>query len=178
VRTVLSILSSILHIIESILSQEELPDFYEENLPNITAILQFIIGEADFPLFQKVPIELVKCRQKAVRLVHIYQFKFNEFFQSYTALFFEKIWGMVCKNQVSSTKQNEKLIQAVIRYLSEMAAFPDLGEFYKQNMMSLFTILIVPNISITDDDIEEYETEPETYVKNDLEESDTETRRR
>jgi len=85
---------------------------------------------------------------------------------------------MVCKNQVSSTKLNEKLIQAVIRYLSEMAAFPDLGEFYKQNMMSLFTILIVPNISITDDDIEEYETEPETYVKNDLEESDTETRRR
>lgn len=59
-----------------------------------------------------------------------------------------------------------------------MAAFPDLADFYKQNMMSLFTILIVPNISITEDDIEEYETEPETYVKNDLEESDTETRRR
>ena len=44
--------------------------------------------------------------------------------------------------------------------------------------MSLFTLIIIPNISITEDDLEEYEFEPDTYVKNDLEESDTETRRR
>jgi hypothetical protein len=34
--TVLGISNSVLHIIESILSQEELPDFYEEKLPQIT----------------------------------------------------------------------------------------------------------------------------------------------
>ena len=45
-------------------------------------------------------------------------------------------------------------------------------------MISLFSLLIVPNISINEDDIEEYEGEPEQYVRNDLEESDTETRRR
>ena len=59
-----------------------------------------------------------------------------------------------------------------------MSNYPDLGAFYKQNMLNLFTLLIVPNISITGDDLEEYEFEPDTYVKNDLEESDTETRRR
>jgi hypothetical protein len=32
----LSISNSIFHIIESILSQEELPDFYEEQLPSLT----------------------------------------------------------------------------------------------------------------------------------------------
>ena len=45
-------------------------------------------------------------------------------------------------------------------------------------MISLFGLIIVPNISITDDDLEEYEMEPESYIRNDLEESDTETRRR
>lgn len=59
-----------------------------------------------------------------------------------------------------------------------MSNYPDLGVFYKQNMLNLFTLLIVPNISITNDDLEEYEFEPDTYVRNDLEESDTETRRR
>ena len=59
-----------------------------------------------------------------------------------------------------------------------MSNYPDLAQFYKQNMLNLFTLLIVPNISITSDDLEEYEFEPDTYVKNDLEESDTETRRR
>jgi hypothetical protein len=59
-----------------------------------------------------------------------------------------------------------------------MASYPDLQDFFKTNMITLFSLIIVPNISITDDDIEEYEFEPDSYVKNDLEESDTETRRR
>ena len=66
----------------------------------------------------------------------------------------------------------------MIRYLNEMATFPDLNDFFKTNMLSLFSLLILPNISINEDDLEEYEFEPDTYVKNDLEESDTETRRR
>ena len=45
---VLGILNSVLHIIESILSQEELPDYYEENLPQIAGILQFAL-ETDYP---------------------------------------------------------------------------------------------------------------------------------
>jgi hypothetical protein len=71
VTTCLGIISSILHIIESILSQEELPDFYEENLAAIAEMLQFIF-EVDYPHFPKVPSELVKCRHKAVRLIHLY----------------------------------------------------------------------------------------------------------
>jgi vesicle coat complex subunit len=50
VAVALGILNSILHIIESVISQEELPDFYEENLENIAAILSFVLIEAgDFP---------------------------------------------------------------------------------------------------------------------------------
>jgi hypothetical protein len=60
-----------------------LPDFYEENLENIAGILSFVL-ETDYPKFQKVPEELVKCRAKVVRLVHIYQFKFNEYFSKYS----------------------------------------------------------------------------------------------
>lgn len=81
---------------------------------------------------------MVKCRQKVVRLVHIYQFKFNEFFQKFSQYFFEKIWTMVLNKHVAATKQNEKLIQAVIRYLNEMSTYPDLTEFFKSNMLSLF----------------------------------------
>jgi len=60
-----------------------LPDFYESNLDNIAGILQFVL-EAEFPKLAKQPVELVKARAKVVRLVHIYQFKFNEFFSNYS----------------------------------------------------------------------------------------------
>ena len=39
-------------------------------------------------------------------------------------------------------------------------------------------MLVLPNISLTEQDLEEYESEPAQYIKNDLEESDAETRRR
>lgn len=44
--------------------------------------------------------------------------------------------------------------------------------------MKIFDILILPNISITAEDLDEYEEEPDAYIRNDLEESDMETRRR
>ena len=59
-----------------------------------------------------------------------------------------------------------------------MSTYAELSDFFKNNMISLFSLIVVPNISITDDDLEEYEMEPESYIRNDLEESDTETRRR
>lgn len=39
-------------------------------------------------------------------------------------------------------------------------------------------MLILPNIAITSDDQDEYEDDPHAYIRNDLEESDVETRRR
>ena len=45
-------------------------------------------------------------------------------------------------------------------------------------MVPLFELIILPNITLTEDDVDEYEMEPETYIRNDLEESDTDTRRR
>ena len=59
-----------------------------------------------------------------------------------------------------------------------MSGYPDLAVIFKTNMMNLFVLIVVPNISLTEDDLEEYEMEPEAYIRNDLEESDTETRRR
>ena len=44
----ISMVNSVLHIYESILSQEELPDFYEENLEQISQVCIFIL-ETDFP---------------------------------------------------------------------------------------------------------------------------------
>ena len=62
-----------LHIFESILSQEELPDFYEENLGQISDVLVFVL-ETDFAQLQ-TPSDaekLFKARAKVVRMVQLY----------------------------------------------------------------------------------------------------------
>ena len=92
----ISTVSSILHIYESILSQEELPDFYEENLPQISQVCCFILDN-QFPHLQNdKDIGLIyKARAKVVRLVQLYQFKFAEYFESHADGFFQKIWEQV-----------------------------------------------------------------------------------
>ena len=76
-------MNSILHIIESILSQEELPDFYEEKLSDITNVCQFIIM-TDYPKFNEVPNEIINARGKVVSLINLYNFKFGEYFREYS----------------------------------------------------------------------------------------------
>ncbi len=110
-------------------------------------MLTFVL-ETNFPKFQKVPDQLIKCRSMVVRVVHLYSFKFAEEFKNYMNHFFEKIWGLVCNNHVQAGKQNEKLIQEVVRYLGEMVTQPEFSEFFKSNLLPLFQLIILPNISI------------------------------
>jgi exportin-2 (importin alpha re-exporter) len=170
-------MNSILHVIESVLSQEELPDFYEENLPQISQVCMFILSQ-DYPKIAKQPAEVIKARGKVVSLIYLYNFKFGEYFREYSEPMFLAIWSLVEQNKVQPTKQSEKLVRVTVKYMGEMANSPSKNEFFKMNLMKIFDILILPNISITPEDMEEYDDDPDAYIRNDLEESDTETRRR
>ena len=79
----ISISNSVLHIIESILSQEELPDFYEENLEQISQLCFYLLDN-DFSQLQtpKEAEMLFKTRAKVVRMAQLYQFKFADYFES------------------------------------------------------------------------------------------------
>jgi exportin-2 (importin alpha re-exporter) len=59
-----------------------------------------------------------------------------------------------------------------------MLNFQQKRDFIQLNLIKIFDILIIPNISITQEDQEEYEEDPDAYIRNDLDEQDTETRRR
>ena len=87
IRDLYSVMNSILHVVESILGQEELPDFYEDNLPTIIEGFLFIL-QADFAKFQKVPKEVIKARGKVVSLTYLYSFKFGEHFGKYADTMF------------------------------------------------------------------------------------------
>ena len=63
-------------------------------------------------------------------------------------------------NKISANRECERHIFAIVRYLGECASLPTYREFIKQNLEVLFQVLIVPNISITEQDLEEYEFEP------------------
>lgn len=99
IKDLFSVMNSIFHIIESILGQEELPDFYEDNLKVIADGFLFIMS-TDYPKFKKVPIEIIKARGKVVSLISLYTFKFGEHFNDYKDPMFMAVWQLVEQNKV------------------------------------------------------------------------------
>eukprot|EP00354_Favella_ehrenbergii_P012447 CAMPEP_0170454382 /NCGR_PEP_ID=MMETSP0123-20130129/2653_1 /TAXON_ID=182087 /ORGANISM="Favella ehrenbergii, Strain Fehren 1" /LENGTH=160 /DNA_ID=CAMNT_0010717077 /DNA_START=701 /DNA_END=1183 /DNA_ORIENTATION=- len=158
----ISMVNSVLHIFESILSQEELPDFYEENLDQISQVCTFILDN-DFTQLQVSPKEqecLYKARAKVVRVVSLYQFKFSEYFESKQDEFFQKIWEQIANQKVIASRECERMIFAIVKYMGDCASLSKYKDFIGQNLQTLFQVLVLPNISITEQDLEEYECEP------------------
>lgn len=93
---------------------------------------------------------MIRSRSKVVRLIHIYSFKFQEYFGNYQSGFFQSIWGMICNNQVNSSKANEKLVKEVVKYMSEMAGQSTYADFFKNNMLPIFQQIIIPNVSVSE----------------------------
>ena len=122
---------------------------------------------------------LYKARAKVVRVVSLYQFKFSEHFkEDKQDLFFQKIWDQVAQQKIAPVRECDRLIFAIVKYIGDSAGIAKYKDFIGQNLEPLFQVLVLPNISITEQDLEDYECEPAQYIKNDLEESDAETRRR
>lgn len=82
------------------------------------------------------------------------------------------------ENRIPVGKDSERLVFAMLRYIGDCSSIQKYQELIKSNLQIVFSVLILPNISITQDDIDEFEDDPDQYIKNDLEESDSETRRR
>jgi hypothetical protein len=79
----------------------------------------------------------------------LFSFKFAEYFEQYSTNFFQLIWGLVTSGAAASSKRNEKLIQEVVRYLGELVGYSAYNDFFKQNLIVLFSNIIIPNISVT-----------------------------
>lgn len=109
--------------------------------------------------------------------MHLYQSKFGEYFKDYQDHYFQQIWSLVGNRALTANKSCERLVFAVVRYMGDCITLPNYCEFLKQNLHPIFEVLVLPFVSITQEDIDEFEDEPQAYIRNDLEESDVDTRR-
>mmetsp|Transcript_5909 Transcript_5909/g.9617 ORF Transcript_5909/g.9617 Transcript_5909/m.9617 type:complete len:96 (+) Transcript_5909:928-1215(+) len=93
-------------------------------------------------------------------------------------MMFESVWALITNNKIFASRSSSKLVKVTSRYLGDCLLDQQKAAHIKMNLSKVFDILILPNIAITQDDQEEYEESPDAYIKNDLEESENETRRK
>ena len=69
-----------------------------------------------------------------VRLVHLYQSKFQEHFKKYQEDFDKHICELVTNNQLKLHKSCETLVKAVIRYMGDFINFPEYSDSISKNL--------------------------------------------
>ena len=144
-------MNAILHIIESLLGQEELPDFYEEQLPTIMEVCRFIV-EKDFVTLPKELVEVTKAKGKVASVLYLYNFKFAEHFDDHKELAFRLIWSFVEQNRLPSDKSGVKLVKKIMDFLQDAASTYERKDFIKKNLIKIFQNVVMPSIAVTDED--------------------------
>jgi len=66
----------------------------------------------------------------------------------------------------------------ILRFTQTVVNNEQVKGIFQEKIGAIFEKLIYPNMVITEYDLEQFETAPDTYITNDLEEADSETRRR
>lgn len=161
-----------LSIYESLNTVEEFPDYFEESLEkwanNFWAILD---AKSDSGLN-----EFIEAKRWVVDIVNLLTNRFPEFLKDYCKGFFEKIWEMIGK--LPAAKVFNSFVASITDYVSNSLRSPECRDIVWRNLKYLFTEFLVLHMAFTEDDLEEFESNEEAFIKMDLEENDKETRRR
>ena len=76
-------------------------------------------------------------------------------------VFFQSIWQIIAENRITAARESERLVFALVKYIGESSSLPNYSEFVRQNLALLFHVLILPNISISQEDENEFEDDPQ-----------------
>lgn len=69
-------------------------------------------------------------------------------------------------------ENNQKLIRSILKYFAGFSTLFEYQELTKNDLNDLFSLVIMPNLSLTSQEIENFEDNPEEFIKIDIEESD------
>ncbi|KNC84613.1 hypothetical protein SARC_03180 [Sphaeroforma arctica JP610] len=181
--TVFSLLHSALDIFYS-LNYQDLPEFFEDNMDQWMLIHHTLLVY-DNPLVRSDsddrPGPLEKTMAKACDNVALYAGKYDEEdvpFRKHLPVFVEDIWNLLCTT--SGEIKNDYLVSGGLAFLSAVAKRPGTSSMFGDpaTLKTICEKIVIPNMQLRESDVEAFEDDPQEYIGQDIEGSDTETRRR
>lgn len=180
----LKVLFSSLTLISKVfysLNSQDLPEYFEDNMEEWMKHF-LVILTSDNKLLQTEddedagPLELIK--SQICDNVTLYAQKYDEEFQPYLPGFVSAIWNLL--TTIGNRVKYDLLVSNAIQFLTSVCERPhNKGLFADQsNLQSICEKVIVPNMEFRDEDEEQFEDNPEEYIRRDIEGSDIDTRRR
>ncbi|CAF0749729.1 unnamed protein product [Didymodactylos carnosus] len=162
------------------LNAQDLPDHFDDNknvyLNNFLLLLAY-----DNPLLHSNSDDaglLEQVKTEICRAVALYADNYSDDFKPFTQQFASAIWSLLTK--LNSSPRYDDLVGTAMRFLSTLAARSHHCAMFQGDdiLKTVCEQVILPSLFLRESDIEEFEDNPEEYIRKDIEKSDFATRRR
>jgi exportin-2 (importin alpha re-exporter) len=169
--TILLYLRMLRHILNIFygMNYQDFPEYFEDNLKEWIQILK---GVLDLPNlagtdFNTMSI-FIRLKSAGMRCVNLYCVNYYEDIQQYHNEFLPSVWNLLG----FSKEENGKLVKELLDYYKTIFYYKRSEGFTPDAIKYLIQILIIPNMSMTGKEIEEFEDNPTNFLKVELEETD------
>jgi exportin-2 (importin alpha re-exporter) len=163
------------------LSCQDLPPIFEDNLADVTNMLHKYLTYEN-PLLatdddsESGPLEFVKagiCEDMT-----LYMQKYEDAFGELCKPFITSTWNLL--TTIGPQTKFDILVSKALHFLTAVASIDKHAQnFNNEDVLGqVVEKVILPNVSLRESDIEQFEDEPIEYIRRDLEGSDADTRRR
>jgi exportin-2 (importin alpha re-exporter) len=163
------------------LSSQDLPPIFEDNLGDVTTLLHKYLTYEN-PLLatdddsESGPLEFVKAG--ICEVTTLYMHKYEDAFGDLCAPFITSAWSLL--STIGPETKFDILVSKALHFLTAVASLDRHAQNFNSEEIlgQVVEKVILPNVSLRESDIEQFEDEPIEYIRRDLEGSDADTRRR
>lgn len=163
------------------LSCQDLPPIFEDNLVDVTSLLHKYLTYEN-PLLstdddsESGPLEFVKAG--ICEVITLYIQKYEDAFGKLCQQFITSTWNLL--TTIGPEMKFDILVSKALHFLTSVASLDKHAQNFNNDAIlgEVVEKVILPNVSLRESDIEQFEDEPIEYIRRDLEGSDADTRRR
>ncbi|CAF2452132.1 unnamed protein product [Rotaria sp. Silwood2] len=162
------------------LNAQELPEHFEDNLTLYMTHFMTLLSY-DHPNLHSDRHDsgiLDRVKTEICRSVALYADNYSDEFKPFAQQFALAIWSLLSRLNLSPCFDD--LVGTAMRFLSTLAARSHHCSMFEggDTLKIVCEQVILPNLFLRESDVEEFEDNPEEYIRKDIEKSDSATRRR
>ncbi|CAD5226159.1 unnamed protein product [Bursaphelenchus okinawaensis] len=161
---------------------QDLPEFFEDHLEEWMSgylkLLSLKLPNYESRSDDTEPNHLDNIKRVICDIAKLYSQRFEEEFMPYIMKFIEIVWNLLV--QTDHRVRFDSLVNAALGYLSAVCERERYVQIFREPgvLEQICQAVVIKNLTLRNEDLEQFQDEPFDYLKRDIEGLDLETRRR
>ena len=172
----LQMMNKIMSIFYS-LNYQDFPEFFEDHLTewitilNDTLLLPNKTGDINNNIDPVIYELILKVKAKTLKNINLYYSNYYEDIEKYAQELYSSVWTLMCKNKIIKDNYS-KLMKELLDFFKSGFQMGKINNLNMEQLNQIFEYIILPNLSMSQQEIEDFQENPVEFLKIEFEEYD------